>query len=155
MLDQDTFQRNPDESITISGKITVQNPRKGLSLTAKLCYQLRHPYNDEIIIKIDCSLVDVNLPYTFKQRLVIPNKLEDLPYLSGEVLLHSMIEATTTRHPFQIYSNEHYLVDYTIELFNIENKYSYQFKFKLVEKTKPNSVAITLPVTTKYNHSLI
>lgn len=154
ILEQDTFQGNPGEYITISGKIKVQSSEKELALTAQLCYQLRHPYTDEIIMKIDCSLFDKTLPYTFNQTLAIPDKLENLPYLSGEVLLQTMTGVTITHHLFQIYSREHYPVNYTIELFNTEHKSSHQFEFKVIGRTKTKSTAIELPITPKYTQTL-
>ncbi|XTZ10765.1 MAG: hypothetical protein ACQZ3N_02355 [cyanobacterium endosymbiont of Rhopalodia yunnanensis] len=132
----------------------MQNYGEKLALTAQLCYQLRHPYTDEIIMKIDCSLFDKTLPYTLNQTLAIPDKLENLPYLSGEVVLQTMTGVTITHHLFQIYSREHYPVNYTIELFNTEHKSSYQFEFKVIGRTKTKSTAIELPNTPKYTHTL-
>ena len=150
VLEQDMFQGNPDEFVTISGKIEVQEDTgKKLALTAQLCYQLRHPYTDEIIIKTDCSFYKKTLPYAFHQTLVIPEKLRGLPYLSGEILLQTIAGATITHYPFQIYSREHYPVNYTVELFNTEHKSSYRFAFKVVERTKTEPTAIKLPITAK------
>ncbi|XLQ11954.1 MAG: hypothetical protein KPI85_02175 [cyanobacterium endosymbiont of Epithemia adnata isolate EadnSB Bon19] len=154
ILEQDTFQGNPDEYITIAGKINAQSYEEKLALTAHLCYQLRHPYTNEMIMKIDCSLSDKTLPYTFNQTLVIPDKLEGLPYLSGKVVLQTMTEVIITHYPFKIYSREHYPVNYTIELFNTEHKSSHQFEFKVIERTKKEFTAIELPITAKYTQTL-
>ncbi|MGP0128159.1 MAG: hypothetical protein ACTMUB_02470 [cyanobacterium endosymbiont of Rhopalodia musculus] len=153
ILEQDTFQGNPDEYISILGKIEVQDFGEELALTAQLCYQLRHPYTDEIVMKIDCSFHEKTLPYTFNKTLVIPDKLEGLPYLSGEVLLQTITGVTITHYPFQIYSREHYPVNYTIELFNTEHKSFYQFDFKVIGRTKTESTAIELPVTAKHTQT--
>lgn len=154
VLDQNTFQGSPDEFVTLSGKIKEQNSKEELVLTAQLCYQLKHPYTGEIIMKIGCSLSDETLPYTFNKTLVIPDHLEDLPCLLGEVLLQTKTGITITHYPFQIYSKEHYPVNYTIELFDTEHKSSYQFEFKVTGKTKTESIAIELPITPKHAHRL-
>jgi hypothetical protein len=150
ILEQDTFQGNPDECITIKGKINAQSYGEKLALTAQLCYQLRHPYTDEMIMKIDCSLSDKTLPYTFNQTLVIPDKLEDLPYLSEKVVLQSVTEVIITHYPFKIYSREHYPVNYTIELFNTERKSSHQFELPITAKY---TQALTEPLSS-YNQGL-
>jgi hypothetical protein len=154
ILEQDTFQGNPEEYITIAGKINSQDSEEKLALTAQLCYQLRHPYTDEIITKIDCSFFDQTLPYTFNQTLVIPDKLEALPYLSGKVVLQTLTSVVITHYPFEIYSREHYPVNYTIELFNTEHKSSHQFEFKVIERTKKELTDIELPITAKYTQTL-
>ena len=154
VLDQNTFQGSPDESVTLSGQIKAQNSKEELILTAQLCYQLKHPYTDEIIIKIGRNLSDETLPYIFKKTLVIPDNLKGLPCLSGEVLLQTKTGVNITRYPFQIYSREHYPVNYTIELFDTEHESSYQFEFKVTGKTKNESIAIELPITPKHAHTL-
>lgn len=154
VLDKNTFQGSPDEFITLSGKIKVQNYKEDLVLTAQLCYQLKHPYTDEIIMKIGYNLSNETLPYTFNKTLVIPDDLESLPCLLGEILLQTKTGVTITHYPFQIYSREHYPVNYTIELFDTEHESSYQFEFKVTEKIKTKSIAIELPITPKHTYTL-
>ncbi len=152
ILNSQTFQGFPGESVTLSGRIEVQDTDEELLLTAQVCYQLKHPQTEEILYQSKSPLADVRLPHRFNQTLEIPNQLEGQKYLLGEVLLETITGIAITYYPFKIYSSKYYPVSYTIELFNTEYQSSCKIDLEVTKKTEPLSTPIELPTASKSRH---
>lgn len=154
ILNKDIFHRKLGESVSISGKIEVEDTEEDFALAAKLCYQLKHPHTQAILMKVECPLSNEILPYTFNQTLVIPDELEGISYVLGEVLLETITGVSITHYPFKIYSSDHHPVSYTIELFHTEHQASYKFDFEVTEKTEAVSTTLELPTPPKSRYPL-
>ncbi|GBF84230.1 hypothetical protein AsFPU3_1277 [Aphanothece sacrum FPU3] len=153
-LEKTKLTRDKGQPLTVSGRIEATDTQADLALTGKICYQLKHPETEEIVLTVEAVLYDEKLPYYFEQILMISEEKE-AENLSGEVRLEAMTGVVINQDSFTLNTNEYNSVNYTIELLSTEDKTSYIFDIELPQKVTAFPATIELPKPSKIRQPLV